>query len=636
MPSAFQDFITMSDAQPLSITLLAAQGPSPQPERSQFSLLVRHFLERFFNHESASPDGDAKSRLILLAFTTGLPGLMVAMYLWPVYHPFIAWPPGRPLDASAPPYWLQVNHHLSFVLFSFVAMGFITIFEWDLFFPDLLDVHVFTALPVPDRRLFLARVTAISIFIVGFLFDANILGLLVLPIVIDPPSFVGAVTGQLLAVAGSGMFAATFVLALEAALLATLGERLLRKVILTVQGLLITVFLMLLLLFPTLSGAVPFFLQSGSSYALYFPPFWFLGIYQRLLEGPSALPIYSQLAQIGGMALLLTAASAALLYPVAYFRRVRQLVEGPGTRHTRNWFGLSLNRLLHVTLIRLPIQRAVFHLISQTIARVTRYRIYLVLYGGVGVSVVIATIFRVTVVNHLVVVKSSADGIRSAIGIVSFWTIAGLCTALDSPGNQNSSWVFRAVHGPHPRFAVARDMLSTAKRWVLLWGLIVTLGACFAFYLATPPEFRAWQVTGCQLLVGSGACLLLADFFFLNVTTLRLTGGGAREQSSLAATVLTYIVRISVVIWLSVLCEVWIEKSVQHFIFAAIGIAAAHLLLQIRHRALLRECCNALDPEDYELEAGYMNASSPLRLSGQANSSRLPQSPDNNAKCPEL
>jgi hypothetical protein len=526
---------------------------------------------------------------------------------------------------------LQVNHHLFFVLFSFVAMGIITIFEWDLFFPDLLDVHVFTALPVPDRRLFLARVAAISIFIVGFLFDANILGLLVLPIVIDPPSLVRAATGQLLAVAGSGMFAATFVLALEGVLLATLGERLLRKVILAIQGLLITVFLMLLLLFPTLSGAVPFFLQSRSYYAIYFPPFWFLGIYQRMLEGPSALPIYSRLAQIGCMALLLTAAFAALVYPLAYFRRVRQLVEGPGTRHTRNWIALSLNKVLHLTLIRFPVQRAVFHLINQTISRVSRYRIYLVLYGGVGVSIVMATILRVTVANHQVVVKSSSDGIRSAIGIVSFWTIAGLCTTLGSPGNQRAGWVFRVVHGPHPCFAVARDMLSAAKRWVLLWGLIVTFGACLAFHFMTPFEFRTWQATVSQLLVGFGTCLLLTDFFFLNVTTLSLTGGGASEQSSLAATVLTYIVRISIVTWLSVLCESWIEKSIQHFILAAVGIAAGHLVLRIRYWALVREYCNSLDPEDYELEVGHMNACNPLQLSVRANSSQILHSPDDNA-----
>src|SRR6202522_371837 len=171
----------MSEPEALSLSAQAALGAVHAPQRSQFSLLVRHFLERFFNHETASPDGDAKARLILIVVATGIPGFMVALYLWPVYHPFIGWPPGKPLDASPPPYWLQVNHHFFFVLYSFVAMGIITVYEWDLFFPDLLDVFVLTPLPIRDRNLFQARVAAIALFIVGFLIDANMLAPLILP-----------------------------------------------------------------------------------------------------------------------------------------------------------------------------------------------------------------------------------------------------------------------------------------------------------------------------------------------------------------------------------------------------------------------------------------------------------------------
>ena len=81
---------------------------------------------------------------------------MVAIYLWPVYHPFLA---GRRANttAGAPPYWVQLNHHFFFVIYSFVVMGLITVFEWDLFFPDLLDIQVMGSLPVPQRRVFMAR-----------------------------------------------------------------------------------------------------------------------------------------------------------------------------------------------------------------------------------------------------------------------------------------------------------------------------------------------------------------------------------------------------------------------------------------------------------------------------------------------
>jgi hypothetical protein len=255
-------------------------------------------LERFFNHETASSDGDAKARLILIACATGLPGFMVALYLWPAYHPFPGWPPGHPSNGGLPPYWLHVNHHFFFVLYSFVAMGVVTIFEWDMFFPDLLDLFVLTTLPVPDRRLFQARVAAIAIFISGFLFDANFMAPLVLLAVVDPPNPLHFFGGHLLAVAASGLFSAAFILAVQGVLLAVFGERIFMRLSLLIQGLLITVLMMLMLLFPVLSGAVPVFLESGSVYARCFPPFWFLGVYQRVLEGTSAMPIYSQLARL--------------------------------------------------------------------------------------------------------------------------------------------------------------------------------------------------------------------------------------------------------------------------------------------------------------------------------------------------
>ena len=132
----------MSESQPLSLSAQAALSTAPRPQRSQFSHLVRHFLERFFNHETASPDGDAKTRLVQIACATGLPGFVVALYLWPIYHPLPGWPPGSKSHAAPPSYWLQVNHHLFFVLYSFVALGIATVFEWDLFFPDLLDIFV--------------------------------------------------------------------------------------------------------------------------------------------------------------------------------------------------------------------------------------------------------------------------------------------------------------------------------------------------------------------------------------------------------------------------------------------------------------------------------------------------------------
>jgi hypothetical protein len=602
MSESFQRLLTLSGPEALSLNSQAALGPVQPPERSQFSLLVRHFLERFFNHETASPDGDAKARLVLIACSTGLPGFMVALYLWPVYHPFPGWPPGHPGSGGPPPYWLQVNHHFFFVLYSFVVLGIATVFEWDMFFPDQLDLFVLTTLPIPDRRQFRARVAAISIFIVGFLFDANFLAPLVLPLSTDPPNPLRFLAAHLLAVTASGLFSAVFILALQGVLLAIFGECLFRRFSLLMQGISITVLLLLLLLFPVLSGVVPVLLESGSIYSRCFPPFWFLGIYQSVLEGTSALPIYTKLAQIGCAALFILAGVAILAYPLAYLRRMRQLVEGPGTHDTRNWVAQPLNKLFHATLVRLPVRRAVFHYISQTLLRVQRYRIYLVIYGGVGLSVVAVTILRITVMHRQVRMEASSDGIRSAIGIVSFWIIVGLRTAFVSPGNRQGSWIFRLVHGRPTHFLFAMPQLRATKLWVLIWTGFITIGVCLALRAIAPSELLTASATASQLLLAVGLCLLLTDIFFLNVKMVAFTGEPEREQSNLAFTVLKYFTFFPLVAWLPLAWEPWIEKSIQHFVIAATTIAAAHLALRIRHREVVQEYCNMPALEDYEEE----------------------------------
>src|ERR1017187_5351359 len=563
MSDFFQRLITMSDSQPLSVRSMAALGPVRQPDRSEFSLLVRHFLERFFNHEAASPEGDAKARLVLIAVATGIPGFVVALYLWPIYHPFIVWPPGHALNAGPPPYWQQVNHHFFFVVYSFVAMGIVTVFQWDLFFPDLLDVFVLSTLPIQDLRLFIARVAAIAVLIGGFLFDANFLALLILPASLDPPNLPRFLSGHALAVAGSGLFAAAFVLALQGVLLSVLGEGWFRRISLL--------------------------LQAGSVYALFFPPFWFLGVYQWLMEGPSALPIYARLAQTGCIALLVTTLVAMLAYPLAYLRRVRQLVVGPGTHDTRIWAAVPFLLMLSATLVRHPVRRAVFHFISQSLFRVPRYRIYLVLYGGVGLSVVVASILRLTVKDGNVRIGISPDGVLAAIGIVSFWMIVGLRMAFVSPGNQQGSWVFRIVHGRPPHFLPAMHQLQAAKVWVLLWGMIGTLAAFVALRAFAPPELRTWPATSSQLLIAVGLCLLLTDILFLHVRTVAFTGETAREQPNLPMTLLKCFTFFPVIVLIPVASEPWIEANALHFALAAAAIAISHLVLRTLHRQIIQE-----------------------------------------------
>lgn len=603
MHKRLERLLLMSDAEVLRLNAPASPGPAQERQRSQFTHLLHHFLERFFNHETASPDGDAKARMVLMACVAGLPPFMVALYLWPVYHAFIAVP--RPHHARAvlpgpPPCWLQVNHHFFFVVYSFAALGIATVYEWDLFFPDLLDLLILNTLPIAEGRLFLARVTAIAVLIGGFLFDANVLAVLVLPLSMHPPNLMRFWAGDVLAVGAGGLFAAAFIVALQSVLLFLFGERWFRKISLLLQGAILALLLLAMLLFPVYSGATATVLRSGGHLAWWFPPFWFLGIYQRLMEGPGALPVFTQLAKLGLEATAGAVIVAVLVYPLAYRRRVRQLVEGTISRSRRNWMVRPAHALLHATMARDAVCRAVFHFIGQTLLRVPRYRIYLVLYGSVGLSVVLATVLRFAVLRGNIHLEVTAAGLRAAVGIVPLWTIAGLRIAFTSSGNRQGNWIFRIVHGRPPRFQTALEMFRAARVWALLWTAIVTLAAILVFRAIAPAELLAWPATAAQLLVGMGLCVVLTDAFFLSVTTIAFTGEPQPEPPNLALTVLKYFVFFPPVVTFAALAPVWIGHSAPRFAMIAAGLAAAHFGLQAWHRRIVTDYCRYVSSQEGE------------------------------------
>lgn len=598
MRESFQRLLMMSEAEILPLNAQAALGAIREPERSQFAHLLRHFLARFFNHETASPDGDAKTRLVQIAFAAGLPGFVVSLYLWPVYHPFRGWPPGHPSNGGPPPYWLQVNHHFFFVVYSFVVMGIVSVFEWDMFFPDLLDVFVLRPLPVSGRTTFLARVFAIAILLVGFLFDANFLAPLVLPSATDPPNLPRFLAGHVLAVAGSGVFAATFVLAFECIVLSAFGERWFRSVLLVLQGGAVAAFLMILLLFPVFSGVLPELLRSDPWYVRCFPLFWFLGIYQRILEGPSALPVYAQFARTGCMATLLAATIVAFTYPLAYVRRTRQLIEGGSAHPHRDWLAHFISGMVNRLIVRAPEQRAIFHYVTQTLFRVPRYRIYLVLYGGVGLSIVVASILRFSVVQNQVRAGISAGGLRASIGIVTFWAIAGLRVTFLSPGNQQGSWIFHSIHGRPPEIRAALKQLHAVRIWALLFVSTLTGAACLIAWAIAPSDFLTWRTGTAQFITAAGLCLLLNDLFFLHVTTLAFTGEDTGESPNLAIAIAKYLTFFPLVVWLSVASGPWIECSDWRYIAIPVGLLATHGLIDMRHRELVRQHFLFFDPDN--------------------------------------
>ena len=464
--------------------------------QKQFKLLVRHLLDRFFNNEIVSADGETLPLIMTVAWAIALPTLVATIFLFPAYHGFKPKPP-------IPPFWGRVTDHYGFVMYSWVVMGAITAFEWDLLVPNVLDVFVLSVLPIAERRLLLARVAAIVTFLGLFLIGTSSLGIIFFPLATEPSDVARAYAAHFLAVTAAGLCAASMVLALQGLLISLLGARIFRAISSFLQSLVMMVLSTVLFLFPVFARSLEALIQSGSTAVRCFPPFWFLGVYESIVGGPSALPAFTQLAHTGYQATALLMVLAIITYPLAYARSTRQAVEGFIAPNRRSRLLPPAFRVLHATVVRTPPRRAVYHFISQTLFRSQRHRLYLAMYAGIGIALSCVWIVVLRVEGSHLRIAISPSGVRLAVPALAFWIVAGLCTSLLSPADPAGSWIFRLIHGK-----ASSEHLAATKLWVLLWAMTMTLGAVAILQIISHPELRATRELVTQFLVAAGICPL--------------------------------------------------------------------------------------------------------------------------------
>ena len=587
MHSAFQVF-TPPEHPVLSLEVQAQMRSKEIVRMNRFIVLARHFFDRFFDNPMTSADGGNAIRVIQVLVILAVPSLFVALSLMPSYFIF-------PPNTAPRGYWPRVCDHYFYVMYAIIALGTATVFEWDLLFPDLLDVLVLTPLPVPARKFFTAKIAALGFFLALFLLASGLPGAVFLPMIAEEPSVIRHFISHIFAVTAGGLFTAGFFVSLQGILINLLGEKIFRWISPILQALSLTLLLIVFFLFPLLSHNLQLLLTSGNQSAFWFPPFWFLGIYQTLLEGSSAPHAFLVLAARGALALLIVLALTVLTYPLAYRRKMRSTIEGTVAKNSRNWLADIKDKVLHTAFILGPAQRAVYHFISQTLKRAPHHRVYLSMYGGVGLALLIAGTLQFRQHNGHVVLIYSDFGLRSAIPLVAFLVVSGLKLAFMSPVELKANWPFLII-GSRPN----HDHVTATLRWTLPRAVFVTLAVFLLGKLLSPSTFPGWPQMLTQLLLAQGLCLLLIDIFFLSFLSVPFTVPLAYSKRNLAMYVAALLVLFVPFIQTTVDIGHWIERNPAHFIVATFLILAAHILLQHHQREKIRERANWY--EDVEID----------------------------------
>jgi hypothetical protein len=277
-------------------------------------------------------------------------------------------------------------------------------------------------------------------------------------------------------------------------------------------------------------------------------------------------------------------ACTVLTYPLAYRRRVRQLIEGGRAIDTPSRTTVPFQRVLQATILRLPAQRAIFHFIGQTILRAQRQRVMLAMYGGLGIALTLSDmlVFRVGTGHVRPVLLPS--GIRSAVPVMVFWTVAGLRSVLASPIDRRGAWLFRVIIG-HPN----AGHFAGTRVWVTLWAAIIGLATAIVLHALSPQSLQSRLTMLDQLLIAIGISFLLADIFLFSVRNVPFTHIRKSSITDLPLVIVRYVVLFPLLVAVLVHNETWIEVSVPHLLKTLFILVAAHLVLLKTHdRSLLQ------------------------------------------------
>jgi len=569
-----------------SVRSLAVQANEPLEARQTtvFEVLTWHLLYRLTHNEALGEE--IPSRMTQVAYMLALPGLLMALYLFAPYH--------QPKAIGPRPYWSQVSDHYVYTVYAFVVMGVVTIFEWELLFPDLLDVFVLTTLPIARRVLLGARMLALGTFLALALVGTNFLGAMFFPAVADLRwMFWHHVFAHVTAAAMAGTFAAALLVALQGGLLCVLGRRLFGLISPVVQAFAMVALLTVLFLTPLIAGNLKVLFGMGGAPVRWFPPFWFLGMYEFLLHGHAGSAMYGQLAATAVVATAGALLLAAATYPVAYARRVRQLVEGAASNHRRNVVASTVRRVLHAMLLRSPQVRAIYHFISQTILRVPRLRLYLTMYASVALALAISGALLLVIHHGRIGFRFSEWGLRSAVPVLAFLIVAGMRTAMAAPVGVQGSWVFLVVHG-----RPLEEHLRAVFLWVSAAVSVVTLASVAVIKMLAPMVMHGWIEIAAQAVLAVGVTVLLTQAFLLRTCEIPFTATRVPSTRDLPISFVRYIVIFPAFVFFVVNHEPWVEASAMHLAETIALLAGIYTLLSWMRTQYLTQTDSNLPAND--------------------------------------
>ncbi len=399
--------------------------------QSPFRRLRTMFQERFFENDTVAPGSGFETNIYQVMGTLVTVGFFVTYFSIGAFMEFTVPDPRAAATAS-----LVRAFRLFLPALCFALIGFTTVFEWDMLFPDRRDFLILSLFPVSLRDIFLAKVAALATFLFLLIGALNAFPTLaVVSFAADKaPNWgiaVRLVLAQTLAASGAAVFAFLLVAALQGILLNVTSPRIFRRISPWMQTIGMSVTVMSVSTFPVYVQLLKPAVESRAAWLWLFPPLWFTGLYDLLL--PDGDPFFRSLGRYGIAATALGFLVFCLTWSLGFRRHFRRTLEADDTlarrpaRDRLRWLAAS------------PEEWAIFAFCRKTLARSTKHRLFLATWLSVGIS---AGLFVALSVDNGKLAWSP-DGARSFPFLIAFFVVSGLRTVFQFPADLACNWILQ-------------------------------------------------------------------------------------------------------------------------------------------------------------------------------------------------
>lgn len=472
-------------------------------QKKQFLILTRHFFYRLFINDLVLFEEAIQHKIValvvILSVISGhLSRVLLTKYLW------------IPDENTS---WEEKCY---FLLFGMLITGFIAVLEWDIIFPDSRDFSNLLPLPIQPRTLFLSKFASYFIFISLFTLGITVMSTFVfwiyLPQWQSPSLFFSLrfVVVHLVSVYAACLSVA-FILALFIGILmSALGHRIFDLISVYIRSMMMIalVFLMSFFIFriieiPRLFPPLSVLKQTGSPLLYFFPPMWFVGLYETMLGNRD--PLFVDLAKLAVTAVILPLLGFFMISAASYRKYVKKMRESRKKKKSSSIKRAGLIDRFNRIFLKNPVQRAIFYFFVNSIKKSNLHRMRLASYMVVATGIVL-----IMLTSRRAPLEYFDDFDKTMLSIpfvLSFFLVMGIRATANIPIVMEANWIFRLSE-----ITDKKHYLIGFKKAIIFSSILPLFLSLLVFYTI----LWGWMIAGFFCLYGFAITSLLVEIVFLN------------------------------------------------------------------------------------------------------------------------